>query len=323
MGVMHACGHDVHMTVQLGAARLLALRRDEWQGTLMLVGQPAEERGAGSRAMLDAGLYRRFGRPDYALALHVAADLPAGQIGYRAGFALANVDSVDITVRGRGGHGAYPHMTLDPVVIAARIVVALQTLASREVAPIDPAVVTVGSIHGGTKHNVIPDEVKLQLTVRSYKEQVRKQLLDGIRRISREVARSAGVAAKLLPTVRLRDEFTPATYNDPTLVDRLVPVLRGVLGEDRVVPRDPVLGGEDFGRFADKGKIPIAMFWLGAVDSKVHRRHQRKGRPLPSLHSSLFAPKPRPAIATGIIALVQSVMELAPAPRLQSIEPLP
>jgi hippurate hydrolase len=189
VGVMHACGHDLHMTSFLGTARLLSQLRDEWSGTLVLIGQPAEERGSGAKAMLDGGLYTSFPKPDYAVALHTNAAMPAGTVGYREGYALANVDSVDITIRGAGGHGAYPHTTKDPIVIAAEVVLALQTIVSREVAPIDPAVVTVGSFHGGTKHNIIPDEAQLQLTVRSYKPEVRKQVLDAIERITKGIAR--------------------------------------------------------------------------------------------------------------------------------------
>jgi amidohydrolase len=226
-GVMHACGHDLHMTAFVGTARALAKLKAQWRGTLVMVAQPAEELGAGARAMLADGLFTRFPRPDYALALHTDAALESGRIGYREGFAMANVDSVDVTIRGVGGHGAYPHATKDPVVIAAQFIMALQTIVSREVRPIDSAVVTVGSIHGGSKHNVISDQVDLQLTVRSYSEEVREQILTSIRRIAQGVARMAGVPADREPVVKLRDgENTPSTYNDPALVRRLLPVWR-------------------------------------------------------------------------------------------------
>jgi hippurate hydrolase len=225
--VMHACGHDLHMTSFLGTAEMLSRMRDSWRGTLLMIGQPAEERGAGAKAMLDGGLFERFPRPDYALALHANATMPAGSIGMLAGYALANVDSVDILVRGRGGHGAYPHATKDPVTLAAQIITNLQTIVSRQISPFDPAVITVGSIHGGTKHNIIPDEVRLQLTVRSYRPEVRRHLLESIRQVATDTARGAGFPDELLPVIEVREEeFTPSTYNDPELVNRLTPVFR-------------------------------------------------------------------------------------------------
>ena len=219
VSVMHACGHDVHMTVLVGTARELVTQRDRWRGTLLLIGQPAEERGAGARAMLADGLFERFPVPDYNLALHTSAGLPAGSIGYTSGYALASVDSVDLTVFGIGGHGAYPHTTRDPVVLAAQIVNALQTLVAREIAPIEPGVVTVGSIHGGSKHNIIPDRVDLQITVRSYSDETRDTLIDGIRRIARGQALAMGLPEDRLPQVTVRDERTRSTYNDPALME--------------------------------------------------------------------------------------------------------
>jgi len=310
--VMHACGHDVHMTSFIGTARLLSERKDEWGGTLVMIGQPAEERGAGSRAMLDDGLFERFPRPGYVLGMHVDAALETGRIGYNEGYVMANVDSVDITIRGVGGHGAYPHATKDPVVIAARVVMALQTIVSREVRPIDPAVVTVGSIHGGSKHNVIPDEVKLQLTVRSYTDETREQVLDAIERITLHTARSAGVPADREPEVELiKDEYTPALYNNPDLVGRIVPVWKEVLGEDRVVIREPEMGGEDFARYGRvEPKIPIFMFRVGAVAPERMKEAKEEGKPLPSLHSPLFRPEPRPTIKTGVRAMTAAALEL-------------
>ncbi len=308
---MHACGHDLHMTSFLGTATMLAARRDEWSGTLVMIGQPAEERGAGARAMLDGGLYERFPRPDVALALHTNAALAAGRVGLVPGYALANVDSVDITVRGAGGHGAYPHTTKDPVTLAALIVTNLQTIVSRQVSPLEPAVITVGSIHGGTKHNIIPDEVKLQLTVRSYKPEVRRYLLDAIRRTAEQTARAAGFPDELLPVVTQHDEeYTPSTYNDPELVERLTEVFSGVLGEEAVVRMAPVMGGEDFSRYALEGEIPIHIFWLGAVDPETIRQAEETGATLPSLHSSEFAPLPGPAIRTGVLAMTSAVLDL-------------
>jgi hippurate hydrolase len=309
--VMHACGHDVHMTVFVGTARLLVQLKDQWRGTLVMIGQPAEERGAGARAMIADGLFTRFPRPDYALALHVSASLPAGTVGYRPGYALANVDAVDITIRGAGGHGAYPHTTKDPVVMAAQTVLALQTIVSREIAPIEPAVVTVGSIHGGTKHNIIPDEVRLQLTLRSYSDEVRNHTIAAIRRITRGIAMAAGVPEDRMPIVTVQDEYTPATYNDPKLTERIASVFRNVLGDKNVIESDPVMGGEDFGRYGRvEPRIPISLFWLGSVDPKRVEESQRLGKPLPSLHSSLFAPVPEPTIKTGVKAMTAAVLEL-------------
>ena len=308
VGVMHACGHDVHMTCLVGAARWLAGHREGWKGTVVLVGQPAEERVGGARAMLDAGLYSRFPRPDVALALHVAADVPAGTVAYCAGPALASVSSVDITVRGEGGHGAYPHRTVDPIVLAAALVMDLQTIVSREVAPTDPAVLTVGSIHGGAKHNIIPPDVHLQLTLRSYKSEVMDQLIDGIRRRTFALAEAHQAPE---PTVEV-GESTPPTVNDPDLVARLVPTLGEALGAPNVSPAEPVMGAEDFGLFGLDGEIPIVMFWLGAVPPDRHRASLDGGEPLPSLHSPLFAPDAPRAIPAGIRALTAAVSELLP-----------
>jgi len=312
VGVMHACGHDMHMTVFTGTARTLAKLKDEWSGTLVLIGQPAEERGGGARAMLADGLYERFPKPDYAIALHVNATLPTGSIGYHSGFALANVDSVDITIRGLGGHGAYPHTTKDPNVIAAQTIMALQTIVSRQVSPLDSAVVTVGSIHGGSKHNIIPDEVRLQLTVRSYSDATRKMVLDSIERIAMKTAEAAGVPADRLPIVKIaRDEGTPATYNNPALGERLVPVWKRVLGEDHVIAVDAVMGGEDFARYGrTPAKVPIYMIWLGTIDPPRIEAAKASGASLPSLHSSLFWPALHPTIETGVKSMTAAAMEL-------------
>ena len=312
VGVMHACGHDVHMTSFLGSATLLSQLKDEWSGTLVMIGQPAEELGAGAKAMLSDGLYERFPRPDFAIALHSQAFLEAGKIGYRSEYALANVDSVDITVRGEGGHGAYPHTTKDPIVIAARIVVALQTIVSREVSPLDPAVITVGSIHGGSKHNIIPNEAHLQLTVRSYKTEVRQHLLDGIRRVSENIARSAGIPEDKLPIVEVDEEnYTPATYNDPELTERLVQVFERALGSENVIEVSPVMGGEDFGQYTlPDREIPIFLFWLGTVSADRAETARTTAAALPSLHSSQFAPEPERTIATGVLATTSAVLDL-------------
>jgi len=313
--VMHACGHDVHMTVWTGVARQLASMKDKWQGTLVMIGQPAEERGSGARLMLNDGLYERFPKPDYNLALHVNSALPAGKIAYSKGYALANVDSVDITVQGIGGHGAYPNTTKDPVVLASQIVVALQTLVSREISPLDPGVVTVGSFHGGSKHNIISDEVKLQLTVRSYDDDVRDKLLNGIKRIAKGQAISAGLSEDKYPIVKIKDERTPSTFNTPSLVDRALPSLASAVGNENLIEVDPVMGGEDFseyGRTADK--IPSFIFWLGAVNEEVYAQSLSQGTALPSLHSPFFAPDPEPTIKTGVNAMTETVLGLFNAP---------
>jgi hippurate hydrolase len=308
VGAMHACGHDMHMTCWVGTARTLAGMKDRWSGTLMFIGQPAEEVGSGARMMLDDGLFKRFPKPDYALALHCDARLQTGRVAFTEGLALANVDSVDITVHGRGGHGSAPHTTIDPIVVAARIVLDLQTIVSRETNPLDPCVVTVGSIHGGTKHNIIPNEVKLQITVRSTKDAVRKHTLEAIERIAKAAATAAGAPE---PEVKTRpEEFTPALVNDAALTKRTVDVLRKVLGVEAIEPRPPVMGGEDFSRYGRAG-VPIFMFWLGTIDADRWAAAQKDGAtPLPSLHSDLFWPDPEPTIRTGVLAMSQAVLNL-------------
>jgi amidohydrolase len=310
--VMHACGHDFHMTSLIGSARVLAALKDRWTGTLVLVGQPAEERSIGARAMLSAGLFRKFPMPDFAVALHDRATMPTGTIGMVEGNIMANVDWVDITVRGIGGHGAYPQSTKDPVVLAARIILALQTIVSRETRPSDPCVVTVGSIHGGTKANVIPDEVKLQLTLRSYSDKVRAHTVEAIKRICRGEAIAAGLPDELMPVVTvIEDEATPSTYNTPALNARLHTALTNWLGADRVLPTSAEMGGEDFSFFGRTTEhVPLCLFRVGAADPAKVAESERTGVPLPSLHSSKFAPIPEPTIKTGITATVAALLEL-------------
>ncbi|WP_438480437.1 amidohydrolase [Oleiharenicola lentus] len=312
VATMHGCGHDIHMTVFTGTARALAALKDQWSGTLVFIGQPAEEVGAGARAMLADGLYAKFPKPDFVLAAHDSATLPAGTVGFIEGAAWANVDSMDITVRGRGGHGAYPHTTIDPIVLAARIVTTLQTVVSRETRPLDPAVVTVGSIHGGTKHNIIPNEVKLQLTLRSYTEEVRQRTIATIKRICRGEAIAAGVPEELMPVVELAGgQFTPATYNNPELTRRTKNTIASWIGADNVRNIDPEMGGEDFSLYSTtREKVPATMFRLGAVDPKLYAESVKNGTPLPSLHSSKFAPLPEPTIKTGVTAAVACVLDL-------------
>lgn len=309
--VMHACGHDIHMTVLLGVAEQMQQTRDNWHGTLLLLAEPAEEFGAGAKRMLADGLFKRFPVPDYNLALHDTADLPAGQIGYVTGYALANVDTVDITVYGVGGHGAFPQKTRDPIVMGARIVIALQTIVSRELPPLESAVISVGSFHGGTKHNIIPDEVKLQLTVRSYADDTRELVLRRIREISQGIARSAGMPEDRLPLVTVKDEYTPSVYNDPALVSRLVPVLQSTLGKEKVRKTDPVMVGEDFARYGRTAEhIPSVLFWLGAANPAQFKAAQAAGAELPGLHSSHFAPDAAPTIETGVHAMSAVLVDL-------------
>ena len=312
VGIMHACGHDMHMAAFIGTARALAKLKDQWQGTIVFVAQPAEEVGSGARALLADGLYTRFPKPDFALGLHDSASVETGKIAVSEGYALANVDSVNLTVRGVGGHGAYPHTTKDPVVVAAEIVLALQTIDSREVNPIDPVVVTVGSIHGGTKHNIISDEVKMQLTVRTYKAEVREQVLKAIERIANGVAASAGVPAERAPIFQVEsDQFTPSTYNNPDLTKRLAAVWKKTLGETNVAIVDPVMGGEDFSVYSlPDQSIPACIFWVGGVDPAKMAQSKKEGTPLPSLHSSKFAPIPEPTIRTGVVGMTAAVLDL-------------
>lgn len=308
---MHACGHDVHMSVLIGAAEYLFNNQSQWQGNLLLILEPAEEVSGGARNMIKDGLFTRFPRPDFNLAFHVSPSLQAGKVGYLPGWAMANVDSVDITVKGLGGHGAYPHTTKDPIVLAANIITQLQTIVSRQIAPTDPAVVTVGSIHGGTKHNVIPNQVKLQLTLRSYADEVRNETIASIERIVRGAAISAGLSEDYYPLVEIKDEYTPAVYNNPSLVEKVQKSFSNSLGSENVIKVSPVMGGEDFGMFGRvEPIIPTALFWLGAVNNKVYEKAIRDDITLPSLHSDLFLPDAKPAIETGVIAMSNAALDL-------------
>lgn len=304
-GVMHACGHDIHMTNLVGVARYLAANKDKWQGKLMLIGQPAEERGAGAKAMLDDGLFKRFSQPDFGVALHCDSSLAAGKIAYRQGYALANVDSVDITLIGRGGHGAYPHTTIDPIVIAARLVLDLQTVVSREINPIEPAVITVGSIQGGTKHNIIPNTCHLQLTVRSYSDEVRERLKNAIIRKAKAAAEAAAAEE---PRIEFT-EGTPALLNSDELTQNVMPTVKKVLGKENVVNTDPSMGGEDFSRYGRAG-VPILMFWLGTVDEHRLAGYERFNNPPPSLHSPLYYPDAKESLITGISVMSTIALEL-------------
>jgi len=307
VGVMHACGHDMHMTCLIGAARWLSEHKDRWKGTVVLIGQPAEEMIGGARAMLEDGLYTRFPRPDYALALHVISDQPTGTVAYTSGPALAGSTAVDVVIRGKGGHGASPQDTVDPVVLAALAILDFQTIVSREVNPIQPAVVTVGSIHGGTKHNIIPDEVRLQLTLRAYRDEVAAQLIEGIKRRVEGLARAHRAPE---PSVEVR-ESTPPTVNTPGLVARVVPALVEALGEANVKPVEPVMGAEDFGLYGRDG-VPTFMFRLGTIPPSRMEQAKADKKTLPSLHSPLYHPDPVPSLRTGIRAMTAAVCELLP-----------
>lgn len=311
IGLMHACGHDVHMTCFVGAARILSREKARWKGTLIMVAQPAEERGAGARAMLAEGLFEKFPVPDFAIALHNDAGMQAGRVGVCSGNALAGVDSIDLVIRGISGHGGYPSTTKDPVVMAAQTILSLQTIVSREIPAVEPAVVTVGSIHGGTKHSIIPDEVRLQLTVRYYTESTQNRILNGIRRISEGIAHAAGVPPDRGPLMQVLDS-TPPTYNDPDLSKRVSQAMARVLGAANVLKLRPVTVGEDFGLYGrTPQKVPLCMFWLGAVSPKKMRKSLMPGgQPLPSLHSSSYAPDPEPTLKTGVKALTAIALDL-------------
>jgi amidohydrolase len=306
--VVAAGVHDAHMTCWVGAARTLAALRDRWSGTLVFIAQPAEEIGTGADMMLEAGLFRKFPRPDCCLALHCDPTQPAGHIAYTRGMAMANIDTADITMRGKGGHGSAPHTTIDPVVLAARLVLDLQTLVSRENNPIDPLVITVGSIHGGTKHNIIPDEVKLQLTIRSLKDTTRKKALEGIARMARAVAMGADAPE---PILRIRPgSFTPALLNDGALTEKVVAACREAIGEGQVHERPPMMAGEDFAVYGRQGGVPIFLYFLGTQAPDRLAASEVSGQPVPSLHSDVFCPVPEPTITTGVLTMSRSVLRL-------------
>lgn len=311
VGVMHACGHDLHMMSLLGAAQALAAMKDRWSGTLLLVGQPAEETVEGARAMLEDGFYTRFPKPDYAIALHNEPSIEAGKVGVASGPVYASATTVEVRIRGLGGHGAHPESTKDPVVMAAEYVLALQTIVSRETLPLEPAVVTVGSIHGGSKNNIIPDEVVLQLTVRAFNEDVRRNILTSMERKARAVALGAGVPDDRAPVMKVfENESVPATYDDPKLASRLKAVFAGALGAGNVLDLRPIMVSEDFGLFGLGGQIPLVQFQLGTSSAQQLDESRKTGKPVPSLHSSLFLPQAEPALRTGITATTSAVLEL-------------
>ncbi len=306
VGTMHSCGHDVHMTTLLGTARAMAEMKDQWKGTLMLIGQPAEEIGAGARMMLEAGLYEKFGVPDYGVGLHSSPTIAAGQVGFGKGYTMANTESIDIKVWGYGAHGASPHMSIDPVVIASMIVMDLQTIVSRNLKPTESAVVTVGAIQGGVKHNIIPDEVMLKLTVRTYTEEVRTMVHKRIREISKGVAIAAGLPEDRLPEVTIPEDFTPANYNNPELVDRLTASAGKAIGAENVIYAEPQMVGEDFSRYGTtEHNVPTVLYWLGTVPDE-----RMKSGDLPGLHSPFYYPDPYKSVETGVKVTSQGLLDL-------------
>lgn len=311
-GVMHACGHDTHMTAWIETARLLAARRDQWSGTLVMIGQPAEEIGSGARAMLADGLYERFPKPDYAIAFHDSADLAAGVLGGTPGYTMASVDSVDVVVHGQGGHGAAPHTTKDPIVLASAIVGKLQTIVSREQDPTDPAVVTVGSFRAGSTHNIIPDEARLQITVRSYSDETRNRILQAIGRVAKGEAIASGIAEDQLPEVSWNEAYTRSTYNTPELAESVLAGFRDRFGSDRVKVLKPAMVGEDFGEFylTAPETTQSMLFRVGGVPADVFAAAEREGRPLPSLHSPFWAPDAEAVIGTAAEAMTSTAMGL-------------
>ncbi|OLF78248.1 peptidase M20 [Maricaulis sp. W15] len=314
--VMHACAHDTHMTALVGAARQLVERTDEWSGTLVLIGQPAEELGEGAVAMIEDGLFERFPLPDFNISFHTFSAIPTGTITYVPGYAMANVDSVDIYVQGRGGHGAYPHTTKDPIYLASQIVVSLQSLVSREVSPLEPAVVTVGAFNAGAKHNIISDGAHLQLTVRSYTDEVREQLLSGIQRIAANQAASYGLTPEEYPRVEIEETYTPALYNSPDLAARAVDTMRSRFGAEAVVEASPVMGGEDFSQYhRTEHNIPTFMFWVGGTTRETLADYTARGLVPPSNHSPFFAPDdPQGSITQATEAMAAVALDILAAP---------
>jgi len=307
VGVMHACGHDIHMTNLLGTVRNLIKNKNRWKGTLLIIGQPAEEIGQGAENLLSAGLLKKFPRPDYALAFHVDSHLPAGKIAYVSGPVMAAADSVNVTIKGKGGHGALPQENIDPIVIASRFVLDLQTLISRERDPVEPSVISVGSFHCGTKHNITPETCQLELTVRSFTKKERTRIIEGIKRKAEANAQSSGAPA---PSVEVSDEGTPSTHNDPALTAQLVGFLEKQLGKEAVVKGIPATVSEDFSRYGEAG-IPAALLFLGSVSEKRLKKLQSTGK-LPSLHSPFYYPDTEETLATGIEAMTAMVEGLLP-----------
>jgi hippurate hydrolase len=309
--VMHACGHDMHMTTWLGALKVLSEMKGSWKGTLMAVAQPAEEGSMGALLMINDGLFRKFPVPDYAMCYHVSAELPAGTVGYYPGPIFAGVKSAEITVYGSGGHGAMPHTTVDPIVLASQIVIDLQTIVSRRMNPVKPAVVTVGAIHGGTKHNVIPDEVKMLLTIRFFEDAVYEKIKKSVVDITRGAAIAAGLPENKMPLVVFDDDINPPVSNNPELVNKSIASMKRIIGEPNIIQVEPATVAEDFGKYGlTEEKIPIALFWLGGVKKLNYSESILKGTRLPPLHNAAFAPDFKPAFVTGVSAMSAAAIDL-------------
>ncbi|RLD21181.1 MAG: amidohydrolase [Bacteroidetes bacterium] len=306
IGTMHSCGHDMHMTSWLGTARAMVEMKKEWKGTLMLIGQPAEEIGAGARLMLNEGLYQKFGVPDYGFGLHCSATIEVGKVGFGKGYTMANTESADIIVKGVGAHGASPQMSIDPIVMASMIVMELQTIVSRNLKPTESAVVTVGAIQGGIKHNIIPDEVTLKLTIRTYKEDVRLMVHKRIEEITRGIAIASGVPENLMPVVTFPGEFTPANYNDSDLVDIMSQAASKSIGEANVLESEPLMLGEDFALYGSTPeKVPTVLYWLGTAP-----KERLESNNIPGLHSPYYYPIPENSIKTAISVNTNALLEL-------------
>ena len=311
VGTMHSCGHDMHMTVWTGTARALIERKNEWKGTIIMIGQPAEEIGAGAAMMLNEGLFEKYPIPDYGIALHSSPIIPSGKVGFGKGYTMANTESVDIKVFGQGAHGASPHMSIDPIVTASIIVMELQTIVSRNINPLDDAVITVGSFQGGTKHNIIPDEVKLQLTIRTYKEEVRKLIHKRIKEICNGIASSMGLDKSQWPEVIIPEKYTPANFNDSKLVDLMMNSSKEIIGVNNVIVSDPQMVGEDFSRFGNtKEKIPTVLYWLGTVPDDRMKKYEAGDYALPGLHSPFYYPEIEQSIITGIKVNTQAMIKI-------------
>lgn len=309
--VMHACGHDMHMTAMIGTAQILSHLKDQWRGTLVFVAQPAEEIGAGSQAMIDDGLFERFPRPDYALALHVNSAMESGKVGITPGYAYASVDEIRILIHGRGGHGAYPHLTVDPVIIASKLVLDLQTIVSREVSAFESAVLSVGAVRSGNSFNTVPEEAELRLTLRTFKREVREKMIRRIKEMAEAAGRAAGLAEGEWPEVLAEDQPLPEVYNSPELSATITEVFKKILGDENVVDLPPVMYGEDFGRYGRvEPKIPILLYSVGAINPELYQQAESEGIEIPSTHSGRFLPDVEATLKTGVLTMSSAVLKL-------------